>query len=435
MKKSLLAIAALSAIAGTAQADVTLYGVIDLAVGTVSHQYNAAPSFPATVNPVSATAAPNTTTAMMNGGISPSRWGIKGSEDLGGGTKAIFTLESGFDSNTGQLNNGAQALVSNTNKTTTNAANTSLNGQLFNRQAFVGLSDDQFGTLTFGRQYAVFFDIYSGYDPVQFAQLFSPLGFSGTLGGGGGATEYLRQDNAVKYANKFGDVTVGAMYKIGGQAGSNTPYSAYGLRVGYEAGNFGIQAAYEGAKDVLTGATSGAGLVNVTAQDQKAYLVAAKYKFNSDLTGKVGYQRYTLSAPSDSALLAGLAGTNGYYGYPIGTVSPVTADRTVSIFDLGGDYNFTPKLNLAVGIYGVNYDAFNTTSGAPATQRFYSALLDYSFSKRTDVYMGAMSTVNSGTRTAAVGTTTTGASVGSATTSYDNLPTNSIFAVGVRHRF
>ena len=350
MKKSLLAIAALSAIAGTAQADVTLYGVIDLAVGTVSHQYNADPSFPATVNPVSATAAPNTTTAMMNGGISPSRWGIKGSEDLGGGTKAIFTLESGFDSNTGQLNNGAQALVNNTNKTTTNAADTSLNGQLFNRQAFVGLSDDQFGTLTFGRQYAVFFDIYSGYDPVQFAQLFSPLGFSGTLGGSGGATEYLRQDNAVKYANKFGDVTVGAMYKIGGQAGSNTPYSAYGLRVGYEAGNFGIQAAYEGAKDVLTGATSGAGLVNVTAQDQKAYLVAAKYKFNSDLTGKVGYQRYTLSAPSDSALLAGLAGTNGYYGYPIGTVSPVTADRTVSIFDLGGDYNFTPKLNLAVGI-------------------------------------------------------------------------------------
>ena len=181
MKKSLLALAGLSAFAGVAQADdsyVQLYGILDVAVGSVTNQYDASATFPASVNPYSKTQATGAVTGMFNGGISDSRWGLKGAEDLGGGLKAIFVLESGFNAPTGALNNAAGALATSANGTTYNkvnsSANSSLNGQLFNRQAWIGLSDAKYGTLTAGRNYSPFYDIAVSYDPVQNAQLFSP---------------------------------------------------------------------------------------------------------------------------------------------------------------------------------------------------------------------------------------------------------------------
>ena len=63
-----------------------------------------------------------------SGTLYGNRWGVRGTEDLGGGLKSLFTLESGF-----ALNNGASAQ----------------GGLLFGRQSFVGLHDD-FGTLTLG---------------------------------------------------------------------------------------------------------------------------------------------------------------------------------------------------------------------------------------------------------------------------------------------
>jgi general bacterial porin, GBP family len=79
-----------------------------------------------------------------------SRWGLKGQEDLGGGLSALFLLENGFD-----LNNGS-ALP---------------NGQMFGRQAYVGITSDKLGGLTFGRQYDSVVDYVS------------PLTATGTWGG------------------------------------------------------------------------------------------------------------------------------------------------------------------------------------------------------------------------------------------------------------
>ncbi|MCH5824209.1 porin, partial [Salmonella enterica] len=67
---------------------------------------------------------------MINGVQSGSRWGLRGSEDLGDGLRAMFTVESGFDSGNG----------------------TSQQGRLFNRQATIGLANDSWGSLEFGRQ-------------------------------------------------------------------------------------------------------------------------------------------------------------------------------------------------------------------------------------------------------------------------------------------
>jgi predicted porin len=97
-----------------AQSSVTLYGVVDDAITYVNNQLG------------------HSNVYLRQGNLYSSRFGLRGSEDLGGGLAAIFDLQEGFDPNS-----GAQ----------------SSSGLAFNREAFVGLQDQQFGTLTFGRQY------------------------------------------------------------------------------------------------------------------------------------------------------------------------------------------------------------------------------------------------------------------------------------------
>lgn len=421
VKKSLLAVLAMSSVAGLAHADVALlssdkadiefYGILDATIGTQNHSASASSNFNGSVNPTGTyTSATGAVTGMFNGGISPSRWGIKGSRDLGNDKKAFFVLESGFDIPTGQLMNGANSLANQISGTT--GVDTSMNGQLFGRQANFGLSDAQLGSIAFGRNYAVLYDIVVPYDPVQAAQLFSPIGFSGTTGGGGGLTEDMRVDNSIKYKNKVGDVNFTAMYKFGGVSGNSTAQTGYGLQLGYEPGNFGVQVGYEGYKDGLaigtgstvanttTGAISNINGLTATVYDTQAYLIAAKYKFTPDATVKAGYQHFTRKAPSDqqtgvtaygySFTTLGTGGANTLYNYS-------GSDITFNIYWLGGDYNITPDLNVAVGIYDVKNDAYSKgLNGGPLSsildsdQKFYSLLLDYKLGKDTDSYFGYM---------------------------------------------
>lgn len=97
-----------------AQSSVTLYGLISTGIQYTNNNGG------------------HSLVSMANGGLQSPRWGMKGKEDLGGGTSAIFSLENGFSITNGSLGNG---------------------GRMFGRQAFVGLSNQQYGTVTFGRQY------------------------------------------------------------------------------------------------------------------------------------------------------------------------------------------------------------------------------------------------------------------------------------------
>jgi len=117
---SLLATGALSA---SAQSNVTVYGIVDLFV-----QYGK---------------GDGTQTAIQSGGVSGSRFGLKGSEDLGGGLQAKFQLESGILADTGA-----------------NASTTSF----FNRQSWVGLSSATWGTVSAGRQTIPQYDILDTFD-------------------------------------------------------------------------------------------------------------------------------------------------------------------------------------------------------------------------------------------------------------------------------
>lgn len=180
LNKTLIASSIFGLFCGVAHADdgssVTLYGILDVAVGDIEHSPNGNALFPPTVNPVSkvSTKFNQSVTGMFNGGISDPRWGIRGKEDLGGGLQAFFDLESGFNIPSGNLNNAAGSLAG-TNNSAAGAA--ALNGQLFNRGAYVGLRQDQFGSVEFGRTTTIGYDTIASYDPLFAAQLFSQSAF------------------------------------------------------------------------------------------------------------------------------------------------------------------------------------------------------------------------------------------------------------------
>lgn len=164
MKKTLLAAALLAGFAGVAQAEtsVTLYGIIDTGIG-----YNKI-SGAKDGGPVSN----GSRIGMINGVQNGSRWGLRGSEDLGDGLRAVFQLESGFDSGNGKSGQSSR---------------------LFGRQATVGLASDSWGQLDFGRQTNIASKYFGSIDPfgADFGQANIGTGFS--------AANTQRYDNMVMY--------------------------------------------------------------------------------------------------------------------------------------------------------------------------------------------------------------------------------------------
>ncbi|MFC0400696.1 porin [Paraburkholderia rhizosphaerae] len=371
---------------------VTLYGVLDVAVGVVEHNPNASAAFPTTVNPVSkvSTQFQKPVFGLFNGGISDPRWGIRGNENLGGGLHAFFDLESGFNLPSGQLNNAAASLAG--PKNTVGAAS-ALNGQFFNRAAYVGLRDDKFGSIAFGRSTTFGYDVITSYDPLFQSQLFSPLGFSGSYSAGG-ITEGSRTDNNIKYTNQIGDFNFGVSYSLGGVAGHFGDGSTFGAVAGYQNNSFGIQATYYQARDIvhsglLVGANAidspliGQNVGTLSLDNDYDYMIAAKYKF-ANATIKGGYERFVIKPPSDPAPAGTIA---DYFGFS-GTLVNTTTTTSTNVYFFGGDYQFTPSFDVAAGIYDTQTEQSQGVAGGNQWQ--YSVLADYHFTRRTDVYAGYM---------------------------------------------
>ncbi|MGA2079991.1 MAG: porin [Holophaga sp.] len=396
-----------------------LYGILDAGVGRVSHSFTFDSTFPVATNPQNYAHAPaSSVTGMYNGGISQTRWGLRGSSAIDGDFKAIFTLESALDVTSGQVSNGALGIAQNTAGTAAQAAgavsaDTAINGQLFSRSAFFGVSSDQWGTLTAGRHMSFMLDTIPGYDALQGAQLFTPIGFSGSYGGGG-VTDNSRVDSSLKYKVKVNDFNFGYLHKFGGVSGSSTSRNIDEVIVGYESGPFGIQVIYQGCKDATsiannasyssaTDTYSNVGTLKVTFYDTNSTMALVRYKAG-DLALKGGYQRQTFSAPSDPA---GDQTLTSLYGQPVAAwnVNPfkgVGSQKVLSVWWLGAAYDLTKKLNLAVSYYHVGQNDFSNGTGAanPAdtsgTSKFESALLDYRFTKAFDLYAGYMANQVSG---------------------------------------
>jgi len=211
-----------AAIGAQAQSSVTLYGVVDAYLDYSNHNAPAVPG----------QGGDHSTLRLTSSGLSGSRWGLRGVEDLGGGTKAVFALESGFNTDNGTL----------------------VDSRLFTRQAFVGLSG-KFGQLTVGRQYTTLFDNLFGLTPLIYAGVYEP--FMVMLGP-------LRADNSIKYRIERDGLSAQAHYGFGEQPGAPQGGAAWGGGMSYQSGAVGVTAVY----DQLNGLQAAAGY----GKQQKAAL-------------------------------------------------------------------------------------------------------------------------------------------------------------------
>jgi predicted porin len=193
------AAAALTSLSAHAQTNTTVYGIVDAGVEAINHT----------------TAASGTTWRQVSGAAQSSRFGFRGSEDLGGGLKALFQLEGGFDADTGMSGQG---------------------GRLFGRSAFVGL-ENRLGRLTLGRLTTTIYDFDLIYDPV------APSRYSGASIDPAFAG---RADNGVKYNGTFGAANMSALYSTGAEiAGASRVGREYGFGAGFKLANVNIGLAYD----------------------------------------------------------------------------------------------------------------------------------------------------------------------------------------------
>ncbi len=413
MKKSLLALAALASVASVAHAQdgIQLYGVLDAGVVQATNAADISPTFVTGLVPTGSSAKAadrGTVLGMMNGGESATRWGIKGSEDLGSGRKVSFTLESGFSIGNGTL---AQAGLAGSS-TNLSAADTSLNGQLFGRQAHLDLSDATYGTLQIGRVYNLQADIVAGgYDPVDF-QMFSPIAFSGFYGGGG-TTDNFRIDNSLKYIKNYGNYTFKYLHSFGGVSNSYNARSSDQATLGYENARFGLQGGYQYTHDVSELAVPGTLLssavstgvsgvpipnaVAVTYNDLRSYILAGKYNFNQKLTVKGGYEFVQYLPPSNFAADQQLT---SIYTYTVASSTAGVA-KQYNVYWLGADYNLSERIKLSGGYYWVTLQAGGTSGDG--YDKYASVAAEYYLSKRTNFYAAVMNDTKQGAAAAGAG--------------------------------
>ncbi|RQH05291.1 porin [Paraburkholderia dinghuensis] len=362
--KTTAAVIALSAFAGAAhaQSSVTLYGLVDAGVLYVNNK-----QISATVNPTHGGALVGLSQA------NSSRFGLKGVEDLGGGLKAIFTLESGFTTGTGASAQG---------------------GLLFGRQAFVGLSSNQYGTLTLGHQRSVVADM------VGVLQSGDTWAGSGTNFGTpvmdvSNLNTTNRLNNAIRYQSPiYSGLQAGFLYSLGGQAGNFTGNQILEAALAYNNGPIVAGAGYTFTKNpyyASFGTVAGASVPGTTGTTASGNNMASPiwqgYASASSLQVATVGGSYAFGPAN-----VGLVYTNTQFG-GLGSVNPqggkaaagATGKATFNTGEINGTYNLTPALQLgAAYIYTHNSGASNAVDGAHYNQ--FNLGATYALSKRTSVY-------------------------------------------------
>ena len=346
MKKTILASTlGLAALGAHAQSSVTLYGIVDAGIGYQSSSAS-----------LGSNAGGRSVVKMAQGVWAGSRFGIKGSEDLGGGTRAIFQLEEGYNTATG-------------------AESTS--GLMFNRAAFVGLANQQYGALTMGRQYAPYYTLLAPYSPTTW--------LTGAYGAHPGDLDSMdtiyRINNSIIYTSpNFAGFTFSGMYALGGVAGSTGAGQSWSVAANYIHGPVGLAVGFErlnnstsggGAWGTSSTANSNgepgvSGITNgfQTAQAQQRFAVTGGYTFNSQWDISASYSNVQYIAGSGSKFFdTQIWNTGGI----------VLHYKPLTVLDLAAGYSYT-RATEANGI----------TSAASYQQFTISQY--YSLSKRTGLY-------------------------------------------------
>jgi predicted porin len=310
MKKSLLALAALTAFAGaaSAQSSVTLFGVVDLSANSVK-------------------AGSQSTKVLASNQMNSNRFGFRGTEDLGGGLKAGFWLEAGMDNASGWAGGGSGNV--------TPADGTS--SQLFNRRSTVSLLGN-FGEIRLGRDYLPTFWNIAVFDVNGANGAGEGLNLHSTLGSG--ATTLVRGNNTIAYhlpalGGLYGQFTVSA-----GEGQTGVKYS--GGRIGYGAGPFSVA--------IATSATKTA-----TSDDFKVTNIGGSYAiggftlygyWNKNTYGAAEQKVYELSA----AYQLGAGQLRGSLGKADGTGGSVNG-QSAKLWGAGYYYDLS-KRTTVYGLYG-----------------------------------------------------------------------------------
>lgn len=352
----------MTAMSAHAQSSVTLYGIVDVGL---SYQNSAQTGRSGThLNGKSLVAM----TDAHATGLSGSRWGLRGAEDLGNQLKAIFVLENGFMVNSGTLAQG---------------------GAEFGRQAFVGLLSQKVGTVTAGRQY----------DPVVEAiQQFSAPYWAGYMSSHIGDVDNLantnRINNSIKYTTpNFGGLKAGALYSFGGVAGSQSQNQIWSLGVSYNGGAFSAGAGYLNARNPnvsFYGNTPNKGLASAnnigstgsatTPQALPAYAGYASANTLEIIGLGASYvlSQTTISAVVTNTRFEGLGSASGpnplaYSGNAVFTNA-----------ELGVRTMFSPALLVGAAFDYTTRNSVKGDGGAKYMQ--LNLAVDYLLSKRTDLY-------------------------------------------------
>ncbi|BBU29576.1 porin [Burkholderia sp. THE68] len=347
--RQLVSTAALAVCASaSAQSTVTLYGTVDAGLTYTTNQQftNADGSVGSGHN-----------FAFSGGNLVPSRFGLLGVEDLGGGLQAKFNLENSFYTGTGGFVQG---------------------GAQFNRQAWVGLGHEQYGTLSFGRQY----DSYSDFLGLYVSSNSWATLYGSHIGDVDNLNEAFNFNNSIKYTSPdWNGFSLGGTYSLGGVAGDFSQRRGYSIAAAYTRLPVSISAGYLNLHNPLDAALGGTnGYIgdfacsNPTAlycqlqnaEALKAYGAGASYAIGPATIALT----YTHSRLEHSLFFADSANPQG-------------RDIAFDIGEVNLTYAATPFLQL-----GLAYIYNNAKPDGSSSTRFHQVNLgaNYALSKRTALY-------------------------------------------------
>jgi len=376
-----------------AQSSVTLYGLVDESIQYVNN----------------ATPVGGHVFRMFSGNLQGSRFGLKGTEDLGGGLKAIFQLENGFNVNNGKMGTYG------------------FNGQslLFGRQAYVGLTHDAYGTFTAGRQYDPLVDMVQ---PLTGDNYFGST--FATPGDVDNNDNSSRTSSSLKYVSPvFSGFQFEGMYALGGVAGAVGSGQTWGAAATWAAGGLGVAGGY------------------VSMHNLNSPVLRTGWSSTSDGMFDSAFPTFAgINAAYATASRIGIASVAVQY-----VTGPWTGSASYSnaqyYHDGSSTFGQTQKYNVGrayvgyqvtpAALVGLGYAYTKGHGDSSNTYHQVSLGGDYSISKRTDFYLvGAWQHASGEQRVPGVGggLVSSTASIGSYgdQSSTDNQV---MVSLGIRHKF
>jgi GBP family porin len=353
---------------------ITLYGIVDAGIQHVTGYKG------------------GSNTSLVSGIMDGSRFGLRGNEDLGGGYRAIFTLENRTELNDGSGSNrpksGTQlpdrmsfaslmfptlpapvqaalqpAVTAVGTNLATQAYGVNLANNFWDRQAYVGLVTP-FGAVLGGRQYTPAYEVSATFDTMQTQ---SSLG-AGQVASFPSAVE-IRISNALQYRIQLGGLSASLMYGFGGVTGDNSASRFMGGMAMYRTERFAVGASYNERNNEL-----GQEALRSTVFGASAVIGPGT------LSGM--YQSFEDDNPSGvSGIAAGLIAQ----GAPAASAALVQNGFIEALRIDGKLAHVGYKMTLERNTFYIAYSQYDDGRPANADVASYGVAYTYALSKRTDL--------------------------------------------------